>query len=119
MLSNKQKTILKIINDNANLSGSVLISKEIISSCTPKHNKINPSEVDKLINSLAIDGFFDVVNTYKKDQPFYCITLTDKGKNYTLVVSEELKAVKLKLTLTVACALISFLIGRILYLLFT
>ncbi len=119
MLSLKQKNLLKIINDNANASGSALLSAEIISACTSKRNKIKAEEVEPFVKSLAVGGYVEVINTYKKDVPFYCITLTEKGKNYALVYKEDVKQVKNKLALAVLGAVISFLIGRILYLLFT
>ena len=119
MLSIKQKNLLKIISDNTNASGSALLSAEIISALTSKPTKLRVDEIDDYINSLAFGGFIEVINTFKKEEPFYCITLTERGKNYSLVYKEDVKVIKTKLILAVVGAVVSFIIGRILYLLFS
>ena len=119
MLSKTEKEVLKIINDNANISGSALMSAEIISACASKKVKLNAEAVERTLKSLEVNGYVDVVNTYKKDIPYYCIVLSERGKNYLLVCKEDARVIKSKIFLAVLGAVISFLIGRILYTLFS
>lgn len=119
MLSKKQIEILKIIKDNAQSSGSCLLSAPIFSELLFPRFKISANEVEKLILSLAVKGYIEVVNTFKKQEPFYCISLTAKGKNYQAERLEEVKEVRFRLTLAIVGAVLSFLVGRILFILFT
>ena len=119
MLSKKQLQLLKIIASNTECSGSCLLSAPIISQLCLPSVKISDEEVEKIILSLAVKGYIDVINTFKRQEPFYCISLTSKGKNFQVEHKEDIKEVRFKLTLAVIGAVLSFLVGRILFILFT
>lgn len=118
MLSKKQLELLKIIKDNAQESGSCLLSLPIICELLSSRVRTSPEEVERLIISLSVKGYVDVINTYKKQQPFYCISLTKKGKNYQAEHREDVKEVRFKLTLAIVGAVLSFIVGRVLFILF-
>ena len=119
MLSKKQRTILKIISDNSLDSGSCLLSAELISAFSQTKVKITANETSKIIQSLSVRGYVEVINTFKKGEPYFCITLTDKGKNYQAEYREEIKDLRFKLLVASLGAVVSFIIGRILFAIFT
>ena len=119
MLSKKQLQLLKIIKDNSADNGACLLSSPILSELLSSRLKISPTEVDKIIISLAVKGYIDVINTIKRNEPYYCISLTNRGKNYQAEYLEDVKEVRFKLTLAVIGAVLSFLVGRILFVIFS
>lgn len=119
MLSVKQKIILKILNDNCGSQGSILISKEVISLLCQPLKRISAQAVEKTLISLSIGGYVEYVKTYKKAEEVYCITITEKGKLYRLEERAQVQNFVNKLAVTVLCALLSFVIGRILFAVFT
>ncbi len=119
MLSKKQRTILKIIADNSIDSGSCLLSAELISAFSEAYGKLSVEETKKTVESLSARGYVEVINTFKKGEPFYCITLTPKGINYKAEYREEVKDLRFKLLITALGAVVSFIIGRILFVIFS
>jgi hypothetical protein len=118
MLSKKQRVVLKIINDNSE-SGNSLLSVPLISAFSQNYKRLSNEEVEKIIVSLSARGYIEVINTFKKDEPYYCITLTSKGLNYKAEFLEDVKDLRLKLTITALGAVVSFIIGRILFMIFS
>ncbi len=119
MLSKKQLHLLKIIKDNSVDNGSCLLSAPILSELCSTRVKISVSEVEKTVIALVVKGYIDVINTVKGKEPFYCITLTDKGKNYQAEHLEDVREIKFKLMLATVGAVLSFLVGRILFMIFS
>lgn len=119
MLSKKQRTVLKIITDNSSDGKNSLLSAPLISAFSEPYGKLSNEEVDKTMVSLVARGYVEVINTFKKDEAYYCITLTDKGVNYKAEYKEDVKDIRLKLLITSLGAVMSFLIGRILFMIFS
>lgn len=119
MLSIKQKLILKTLNDNSNKNGGLLISKEVISSLVQPLRKITPEAVERILVSLSIGGYVEYVKTYRKTSEVYCVTITEKGKNYKVEERAQIQGFLNKLAVSVLCAVVSFVLGRILFVLFT
>jgi hypothetical protein len=73
----------------------------------------------KVIESLSARGYLEVINTFKKGEPYYCINLTAKGRGYMAEYREEIKDIRFKLLVTALGAVVSFIIGRILFAIFS
>ena len=119
MLSKKQRTVLKIISDNSVGSGSCLLSAELISAFSASQVKLSVEESKKIIDALSVRGYVEVINTFKKGEPYYCITLTPKGRNFKVEYLEDIKDLRFKLLITSLGAVVSFIIGRILFAIFS
>ena len=119
MLSKKQRTVLKIILDNSINSGSCLLSAELISAFSSSQVKLSVEETKKVVESLSARGYLEVINTFKKGEPYYCINLTAKGRGYMAEYREEIKDIRFKLLITALGAVVSFIIGRILFAIFS
>ena len=119
MLSKKQRTVLKIITDNSADGKNSLLSAPLISAFSEPYLKLSSEEVEKIVVSLVARGYIEVINTFKKDEAYYCITLSDKGINYKAEYKEDVKDIKIKLLITSLGAVMSFLIGRILFMIFS
>ncbi len=72
------------------------------------------SQLEKVLQALSQDGYFDMIYSDRRGETVYCISLTEKGKAY----SRERKVFKrnlvYRLGLSAVFAVISFLIGLIL-----
>ena len=72
------------------------------------------SQLEKILNDLSTDGYFDLVNSDRRGEKVFCITMLEKGKGY--IRSEHLEKRNLikRFTLTIGFAFLSFLVGIIL-----
>ena len=75
---------------------------------------LTASELDKIVENLHCDGYFDLIFSDRHGEKVYCITLTDKGKGYLRSVKELRRNVIFRLCLSAGLAVVSFVIGLIL-----
>lgn len=118
MLNFSQKAVLKVINDHCQNRESCLISpSQIVAFVGSK--KLSLNNVYEVLKSLENGGYIDLILTTAKDGDIYCITLTNKGRSYKQEYQKNLSALKFRLLLALLSAIVSFIVGRILVLLFT
>jgi hypothetical protein len=72
------------------------------------------SALERVMNDLAADGYFDLVYSDRHGQVVYCISLTVKGKNFLRDQKLIKRNLIYKLVVTIVFAFISFFIGVIL-----
>ena len=77
------------------------------------------SGVEKIVNDLAADGYFDLVYSDRRGETVYCVSLTEKGKGFPRSVKLMRRNLIFRLGLTVALAVLSFLVGLILKAIFS
>ena len=118
MLKKSEELVLKVILDNAYNNESCLISKESIVAFIGKENLVSLDNVESLLSSLYSNDYIDLLLSSRKGEKLYCITLLKKGKSYNEKKKQELKLIKNKIILAVICALVSFIVGRILVAIF-
>ena len=82
MLNSTQRSVLKVINDHCIKRDSCLISPSNLIAFINQPKKVNPNNVDAVLQGLDSDDYIDVILTTQNNQPIYCITLKKKGKNY-------------------------------------
>lgn len=117
MLKKLEEKVLKIINDNAFEGNTCLISKSSLVAFI-NEKLVDENTIDNLINSLSASDYIDYIVTSRKGEIFYCITLLKKGKNYKEVKKREVGAIKNRILLAIVGAVVSFVVGRILLILF-
>ncbi len=118
MLKKHEEKVLKVISDNAFEGNTCLISKSALLAFIGNDKIINENTIDDIINSLYTSDYIDYILSMQKGETVYCITLLKKGKNYKEVKKKEVNVVKNKILLAVVGAIVSFIVGRILLLLF-
>ncbi len=72
------------------------------------------SALERVMNDLAADGYFDLVYSDRHGERVYCITFLNKGKSYERNLLTFRRNLVFRLALTVVLAIVSFLIGLIL-----
>ncbi len=79
----------------------------------PKYN-VTEVELESILEGLSQENYISVVNSDKKGELVYCITILSKGKSFL----REQKNIKINwsvaITRTIILAIISFIVGIIL-----
>lgn len=119
MTNKSQRAVLKILLDNCIKGDTCLMSSDALVAFSPSKKLVNKSNVKEIVKSLHLDGYIDVVYSSKNAEDIYCVTITNKGKNFKAEYKREIQNLKNRLIVTVLCACVSFIVGRILIALFT
>lgn len=114
MLSRKEKALLNYILQVTNDKDSCLLSPdEIIHGLEPKHS-CNQIEIEAFLDGLSQENYISVVNSDKKGELIYCITILSKGKSFVREEKNAKKGVVNAIVRTVLLAILSFIVGLIL-----
>lgn len=77
-------------------------------------DELTLTKLEKIVNDLAMDGYFDLIYSDRHGETVYCVTLTEKGKGYLRNQKVVRRNLLFRLMVTVALAVVSFIIGLIL-----
>ena len=119
MTNKRQRSVLKVIQDNCLNGDTCLLSNEAIVALCMHKNLVNSSNLKDIVKSLDLDGYIEVVYSSKENEDIYCITLTNKGKNFKTEYKREIQNIRNRLLITILCACVSFVVGKILLALFS
>ncbi len=111
MLSKLENRVMGEIYGKCKSRNTVLIEQ---SALTPITGENSQEKLDRIVNDLYTDGFFDLVYTERQGEKVYCITLTEKGKGYPRISKMLRRNLAFRFVVTVGFALLSFIIGLIL-----
>ena len=113
MLSKKEKKVMSAIYQLASNKEALLITPTDVRSIVGVE-VVKKQEVESIVNDLKGDGYFDLIYSDRHGETVYCISLTAKGRGFL----RESKLVKrnllFRLFVTVALAVVSFIVGLIL-----
>jgi len=114
MLSRKEKVLLNFILNNCKEKNSCLLSPdELIHAMEPKYS-CNQIEIDAFLDGLSQENYISVVNSDKKGNLIYCITILNKGKSFIREEKNAKKGVANAVVRTILLAILSFIVGIIL-----
>ncbi len=114
MLNKNEKAVMKIIyNKTVNKDKSIIVTEEEIMSALPQKLKINLCDLRNILRQLAIDEYFELINSEKKGQPVLVITLTKNGEAFEREMIQQKRNIRQKLVITLICAIITAVVGLI------
>ncbi len=118
MLSSIELKLLKIVNDNVNKQGDTLIGLKSILVFL-NNQKVKESDVKKALVLLMQGDYLDVTFIEKNGEEFCLITIKNKGKNYKVEKESVTRQFIVKVIFAVSSAVVSFIVGKILYIIFS
>ena len=115
MLSGYEKSVLNAILLKCGEKASCILSPLELLSLIPQKNRSGLSHLNDILKCLEYDEYIDVVLSDKRGQSVYCITLLKRGKGYKRERIQSKRYAIYRIILAAVCALITFVIGKILY----
>ena len=113
MLSKLESRVMNVIYNSCKDKEGILISaSDIVRLINLEDVKI--IDVQRVVDDLYTDGYFDLVYSERKGEQIFCISLTEKGKGYKRSNKIFKRNLLFRVTLTIVLAIFSFLIGLIL-----
>lgn len=113
MLNKTESRVMAVLNKECKERSALLISPIDLIKITGEKG-LTQSKLEKIMNDLFIDGYFDLIYSDRHGERVYCLTLTEKGKGYMRSVKIMRRNLLFRLIITVGLALLSFVIGLIL-----
>ncbi len=118
MLNKKEKFVLKAILDLSGGKSTVLLPPVEILKRIPYNISLSKRELKDILKTLEYDGYFELIESEdSKGERVYCIALTAKGQGFDRELLHYRRMVYFKIILTIATAILGFIVTRILMLL--
>ncbi len=114
MLNKQENEVMKAVYDMCDGKGSCLVSPLEIMSILPEKKKYTPEKVDAILRSLELDDYFDMIESERKGEKMYVITLHPNGEAYDRTRLQTRRSVAFKIALSAAGAVVTFVVGVIL-----
>ncbi len=113
MLDRLEKKVMTTLCNELKEKQAILISPMDLIKIVGTEN-LSTSRLEKIINDLSMDGYFDLVYSDRRGETVYCISLLGKGKSYLRNERQTKRNLLSRLFLTIGFAIVSFLVGVIL-----
>ncbi len=114
MLNKQENEVMRAVYDMCDGRESCLVSPLEIMSILPEKRKYTPERVEKILRSLELDDYFDLIESDRKGEKLYVITLHQNGVAYKRSAQQVRRTVTFKVILAVGGAVITFVVGMIL-----
>jgi hypothetical protein len=114
MLTRKESELMKVVYALCGEEGRCLVMPSEICRLLPKRYSANTEWLEKGLQSLVIEGYFDVLSSQRKGEKMYVITLTNLGLSFLREHHNKRRNVALKLGWSILSAVIAFLVGLLL-----
>ena len=119
MLNRQENEVMKAVYSMCDGKGSCLVSPMEIMSILPEKKKYSPDRVEKILHSLELDDYFDLIESDRKGEKMYVITLHPNGIAYKRTAVQMRRNITFKVALSVAGAVITFVVGILLKIIFS
>lgn len=114
MLNKQENEVMKAVYDMCDGKGSCLVSPLEIMSILPEKKGYTPEKIDAILRTLELDDYFDLIESERKGEKMYVITLHANGEAYDRTRLQVRRSVAFKIGLSVAGAVVTFVVGLIL-----
>jgi DNA-binding MarR family transcriptional regulator len=119
MLTKQENEVMAVIFDLCQGKDSCLISPTELMKSLPEKGGYDEPKLNKILKSLELDDYFDIIHSDRKGEQIYCVSLHTKGFAYKRTTQQVKRNLYLRIALTVGFAILSFIVGRILIGLFS
>ncbi len=117
-LSRRENEVMNAIFELSSGKERFLLAPCELNAVLPSKGKYDDAVIDRCVRSLALDGYFEVVESERKGEPVYVIHMREAGLNYRRQDYQRRRSLMFRLLLAALGALASFIVGALLRIIF-
>ena len=115
MLNKKETVIMReIYKRTTNNNGKCLVRPVDLMASIPYNVELTKDDCVRILQNLQYDGYFDLVETEKKGEYYFCITLKNKGFAFLRTEEQTARLFKIKILTKVGLTLLGVLLAWLL-----
>lgn len=114
MLNRRENEVMAAVYGLCDGTDGCLVSPMDILSVLPSRKKYTPDDVEKILQDLKCDGYFDLILSERKGEKMYVINLKENGFQYKRTAKQKQRDVAFKIVLAFIGAAATFVFGIIL-----
>ena len=114
MLNRRENEVMNMIYSLCCDKGICLISPSELLSLLPSRKAYTEENLEKILNELALDNYFELLSSERKGEKMYVISLRANGYAFKRCYVQMRRDIALKMFWAVASAVVAFLVGLLL-----
>ena len=114
MLNKKESEVMNAVYELSAGKNVCLVSPSELLALLPPRGKYTEEVLEKILDALALDDYFELLSSERKGEKMYVISLRANGYAFKRGYIQMKRDVALKIFWAVASAIIAFLVGLIL-----
>ena len=118
-LNQREEAVMNAVVTLATGREKLLCTPQEILALLPPKQGMDEGTLDGVLSALELDGYFQLTHTERKGEKMYVFHLLTAGLSYKRSGAQRKRSFYIRLLVTVALAVLSFLIGIVLKLIFT
>ncbi len=117
-LNRKECEVMNAVYELSGGKDRFLVSPSELSAVLPARGKYDEPALERLLSSLALDGYFDFVESDRKGEKTYVIHMREAGLNFRRSDYQRKRSVCFRWAVAAIGAVITFLVGILLKVIF-
>jgi len=118
MLNKRESKVMELVYSLCDERGICLVSPSELLGLMPEKEQMSEETLDKTLSALELDDYFSLLTSSRKGEKMYVITLHAVGFAFKRTHTQMKRDLAFKLGWAIASAVIAFLVGMILKLIF-
>lgn len=114
MLTKRENDIMRAVYELTHETGICVVSPAELLANLPQKKKYNEEQIDRILQELALDDYFQLLSSERKGEKMYVISLHPYGYAYKRFMIRQRRNTLLKFAWAIASAVIAFLVGLLL-----
>ena len=114
MLNKKESEVMNAVYELSAEKGVCLVSPSELLALLPSKGKYTEELVEKILQALALDDYFELLSSERKGEKMYVISMRSNGYAFKRGYIQMKRDIAMKVAWAVASAIIAFLVGLIL-----
>ncbi len=114
MLSRAETEVMNTVYSLCHEKGVCLISPAELLSLLPQRKTYTEEGVERILNELALDDYFELLSSERKGEKMYVISLRTNGYAFKRYFAQLRRDGMVKIFWAVASAVVAFIVGLIL-----
>ena len=118
MLNKRESKVMETVYSLCDEKGICLVSPSELLALIPEKENLSEELLDKTLLALELDDYFSLLTSSRKGEKMYVITLHAGGFAFKRTHTQMKRDIVFKLGWAITSAVIAFLVGMILKLIF-
>ncbi len=114
MLNKRENEVMRAVYTLCHDKGICLVSPAELLSMLPQKRNFTEVQLEKILDALALDDYFELLSSERKGEKMYVISLHASGYAYKRCSLQQKRDFAVKLAWAISSAIIAFLVGVIL-----
>ena len=117
-LNKKENEVMNAVYELSSGKERFLVSPYELNAVLPAKGKYDEAVLGRVLRSLALDGYFELVESERKGEPVYVIHMREAGLSYRRQDYQRKRSILFRFAVAAAGAVVPFLVGVVLRLIF-